>query len=187
MISPHRICQNSAELSVRMTFGIRDGPCSSESLLKDNTTGVSSSNRTKKCKSWTHTCASSFVKSFFVQHVHWRSGSWSRVLALLFFFFRRGCWHCPGFGKRRTHPFSLFLSFLKSFARSHVSLRAHRSYFGFRFAFFPQILKPRNFLVKFAFLHESLRWNLVFWSFYVTHRALAKLDGVIWSQFPNFM
>ena len=53
-------------------------------------------------------------------------------------------------------------------------------------AFFPQIWSPRNSLLRFALLHDSLRWTLSFPNFYVVPCALGEFDGVIRSQFSNF-
>ena len=92
----------------------------------DRTASVSSSNCTvtKRWRSWTYTCAWSFVctshwpyhrcgvpgssKSFFTQHVHRRSRIDYEFS--LFWLFRRRRWHYPDFGKREECIFSSFLS-----------------------------------------------------------------------------
>ena len=68
------------------------------------------------------------LRSFFAQHVHQCSGVDHEFS--LFWLFRRGCQHYPGFGRRAERSFCLlFLSLQRCFAKSHASLRAHLSCF----------------------------------------------------------
>ena len=121
----------------------------------------------------------------FAQHVHWRSGV--DCPFSLFWLFRRGCWHCPNFGRRAERIFLLPFELVDVFRQVPCfSAGASFLFQGFVLHSFFEFLSPRNSLLRFKLLHDSLRWTLSFHYFHVTHRALGELDGVIRSQFSNF-
>ena len=86
----------------------------------------------------------------------------------------------------RTHVFSFF-ELIDTFRRlPYSSVGASILFEGFVLSPFIEFWSPRNSLLRFIFLHDSPRWTLSLPNFYVTHRALGELDGVIRPQVFNF-
>ena len=104
-----------------------------------------------------------------------------RILALLAFSKR-----VPPLPKVRQDCLLLFVSL--DMSRQVPCRSAGASFFLQRFLKCP-VLKFWRTLIAFlrcTLLPDSLRWTLSFPIFYVAHRALGELDGVIRSQFSNF-
>ena len=65
---------------------------------------------------------------------------------------------------------------------------AHRSCFrASSCVLFLEFWSPRCSLLRYTFLHDSLRWTFSFLNFCVTHRGLGEFDCVIRSEFSNFL
>ena len=105
----------------------------------------------------------------------------------LFWICRRGCWHHPGFGRGVERFLILLFELVDILCQvPGCSEGAPLLPEGFILRSFLEFGSPRNSLLKFAFLHDSLRWTLVFPNFCVMHRRLRELDCVIRSQLSIF-
>ena len=129
----------------------KEFPWSSQSLHGDRTASVSSSNCTvtNRLRSWTNTCASSWVCTrpfavnttvgvldlftvsissggwLFSYRVHWRS--WIDYEFALFWSCRSKCRHCLTFTRSTERSFVRILELVNTFAKSHAVLRTHPS------------------------------------------------------------
>ena len=172
-------------------------PLSSHSFPSDRTTSVSASNCaiTNRFRSWTYTCASSFVytsplavittvgfldlrkvptsselNSFFAQHVHWCS--WIDYGFSLLWSFRSGRPHCPGFARRAKRSFISIFEFVNTF-RQDPCYSAGASFF---------LVARSCGLSSNLEVHGLRSWGSNFW---ITPRDGPFLSRIfIWCQVP---
>ena len=84
-------------------------------------------------------------------------------------FFGRGCGHYRGFAKRIERIFSSFFEPIDTFLQVPCfSAGASLLTLGFVLRSFLECWTPRNSILKFTFLHDSLRWSLSFPNVHVT-------------------
>ena len=164
-------------------------PWSTKSFPSHRTASASSRNCTvtKKFRSWTKTCASSFVCASplavsntvgfsgssqsinfiwaqvpFAHHVHWYS--WIDYEFSLLWSLRSGCRHYPCFNRSIKRSFVRILELVNIFAKSHASYSAGASFLLQGLLFWP-LLKPgraRTTLMRFTLMDNTSRWTLSF-------------------------